>query len=170
MEVDDAERRGFEAWYREQHPRLVASLMLICGDVTRASEAVDEAFVRALVRWPRVREMERPGGWITIVARNALRELQRSERRRTRRETLTAAPVAGGVESHEHAVAVRDAVNRLPRRQREVVALHYLTGLTEREVALVLGVAPGTVARTLHDARIALRSALAEPETNEDHR
>ncbi len=59
-------------------------------------------------------------------------------------------------------------MSRLPRRQREVVALHYLNGLTEAEVARVLGVAPGTVARTLHDARAVLRAAFAEPTVTED--
>ena len=45
------------------------------------------------------------------------------------------------------------AVTALPPRMRTAFALRYLGGLTEAEVAAAMGVAPGTVAATLHDAR-----------------
>jgi RNA polymerase sigma factor (sigma-70 family) len=68
------------------------------------------------------------------------------------------------------AIDVWDAVSRLPRRQREVIALRYLAALSEREVAQTLGIAPGTVARSLHDARRTLAQALGEvTPVEEDH-
>ena len=51
----------------------------------------------------------------------------------------------------------------LPDHERTAVALRYLADLTERQVAETMGVAPGTVAATLHAARKHLAERLAEP-------
>jgi hypothetical protein len=51
----------FEVWYMREHPRLVAALLLVTGDVDLAREAVDEACSRALARWERVAEIYFPG-------------------------------------------------------------------------------------------------------------
>jgi RNA polymerase sigma-70 factor (ECF subfamily) len=150
----------FEDWYAGHYRRLVATMYLVSGDRGRATEAVDEACARAFERWSRVRAMESPAGWTLVVARNALRTTQRSEQRR-----IAAHRRAGTTHSAsppDMHVEVWDAVRRLPRRQREVIALRYLGDLREREVAEVLAIAPGTVARALHDARQALAEALHE--------
>jgi len=57
-----------------------------------------------------------------------------------------------------------EAVRGLPRRERELVALRYVGGLTEPEIAATLGLAAGTVARGLHDARARLHRTLAPEE------
>jgi RNA polymerase sigma-70 factor (ECF subfamily) len=158
----------FEDWYAGHYRRLVATMYLVSGDRARAAEAVDEACARAFERWSRVRAMESPAGWTLVVARNALRTAQRSEKRRItahrRAETSQSAPPP---DMH---LEVWDAVRRLPRRQREVIALRYLGDLREREIADILSIAPGTVARALHDARQALAEALYEsPTAGERH-
>ena len=61
-------------------------------------------------------------------------------------------------------VALWTTVASLAKREREVIALRYVAGLTEREIASALGIAPGTVARSLHDARAHLHSMLAPEE------
>ncbi len=57
-------------------------------------------------------------------------------------------------------LAVLAAVNGLPRRQREVVALRYLADLSEAEVAACLGVATGTIKSHLHRGISTLRVQL----------
>ena len=52
------------------------------------------------------------------------------------------------------------AVAALPDRQREAIALRYLLGLTQAEVADAMGVAPGTASATLAAARRALAPIL----------
>ena len=42
----------FEVWYRREHPRVLATCAALSGDAAAAAEATDEAFVRALERWP----------------------------------------------------------------------------------------------------------------------
>lgn len=59
------------------------------------------------------------------------------------------------------------ALGRLPRQQRAVVALFYVSDLSIAEIASLLEVAPGTVKSHLHDARRALAPTL---EVDDGHR
>lgn len=154
------ETLAFEPWYRDEHPRLLASMAVVTRDVEVAREITAEAFARALERWGRVAEMDSPGGWTYRVALNLAR---RRARRATleRRLLLRAAPSPVAVAAP--AIDVWEAVTALPPRMRTAVALRYLGGLTEAEVASTMGVAAGTVAGTLHDARHRL-AALLSPE------
>jgi RNA polymerase sigma-70 factor, ECF subfamily len=148
----------FEDWYRDQYGRVFASVLVVCGDRAQAAEATDEAFVRALERWARVRAMPSPAGWTFVVARNLLR---RTARRAARERTLLTAPEAV---APDISVELWEAVRTLPKRQRELVALRYVGGLTEPEIATALGIAPGTVSRGLHDARAQLQLMLESEE------
>jgi RNA polymerase sigma-70 factor (ECF subfamily) len=57
---------------------------------------------------------------------------------------------------------VREAVQRLPARQRDALYLRYYLDLDYRAIADVLDVEVGTVSATLHAARNSLRDALQE--------
>lgn len=61
---------GFEGWYRRTHPDVLTTVALACGSMDIAADATDEAFARALARWPRVSEMGSPTGWVVVVALN----------------------------------------------------------------------------------------------------
>jgi len=143
-------RLEFEDWYRREHPRLVASLALVSGNIDLAREGADEGFARALVRWHRVGEMLSPGGWTYRVALNYVR-------RRQRRATLERRLLSGHRPSEptipEPAIEFWDAVRSLPERQRTAVVLRYVADLPEAEVAEAMGIARGTVASTLDAAR-----------------
>jgi len=151
--VDD-----FERWYREVYPRVYASVLVVCGDRSLAAEATDEAFARSLERWPKVGAMRSPAGWTFTVARNLLRRAAR----RAARERSLAPPPASVVPDTDP--DLWEAVRGLPRRERELVALRYVGGLSEPEIAATLGLAAGTVARGLHDARARLHRTLAPEE------
>ncbi|HEX5096292.1 MAG TPA: sigma factor-like helix-turn-helix DNA-binding protein, partial [Acidimicrobiia bacterium] len=60
------------------------------------------------------------------------------------------------------------AVRTLPPRQCQAIALRFVADLPEAEIASVMGVARGTVASTLADARARLAQLLAEPALMED--
>ena len=61
-----------------------------------------------------------------------------------------------------------DAVRSLPPRQRTAIVLHYVADMSQEQVAGVMGIAPGTVAATLHAARDTLREKLRASESDED--
>ena len=72
---------GFDEFFESTYPRVVRALTAGLGDRAEAEDAAQEAFAKALVRWSRVRTMERPDGWVFIVAsRGARRALARADR------------------------------------------------------------------------------------------
>ena len=131
LSMDD---NGFADWYREQYRRVFSSVLLVSGDQAAVADAVDEAFARALERWPRVSAMSSPVGWTFTVARNQLR---RGARRRARERELAPAPTV----EPEVDVALWETVRSLPKRERELVALRYVAGLTEAQIASTLSAA-----------------------------
>jgi bifunctional DNase/RNase len=62
--------------------------------------------------------------------------------------------------AREIAGRLRDAIDALPKGQREAVTLYYLAGLTQAEAAEHLGIPPGAVKTRLHKARVSLRARL----------
>jgi RNA polymerase sigma-70 factor (ECF subfamily) len=67
--------------FRRESGRAVATLIRILGDFDLAEEAVQEAFVVALERWPRDGLPDNPGAWIVRTARNRAIDRLRRERR-----------------------------------------------------------------------------------------
>ena len=159
------ESSGFEAWYLAHHGRVLGALVAVAGGVELGREATDEAFTRAFERWDRVQAMDAPTGWVYTVGVNLLR--RGNERRELERRAVRRVGGRDDTPPATLAVEVWDAVRSLTRREREAVALRYLGGLTEKQVGEAMGVAPGTVARLLHDARQRL-AELLDPELGDD--
>ncbi len=157
----------FDACYREHRDRLIATVNAAtrCG-ADLATDAVDEAFVRALARWSRVERMDAPVGWIFTVARNVV---TKTRGRRSVESDLVRKADGVGVAGHHGAPDISpesqwelwDAVGQLAERERTAVALRYLGDFTESQVAEIMGVAPGTVASTLSSARKHLAAILS---------
>ena len=78
-----------EVIFRAEYGRAAATLIRFLGDIDLAEEAVQEAFLAALARWPATGVPPNPGGWIVTTARN--RALDRLRRERTPRR-----PAGGG--------------------------------------------------------------------------
>lgn len=156
--VTDDQYPGFEAWYHAEHPRLLGALLVVSGDAEVAREATDEAFARALARWSRVQVMDSPGGWLYTVALNQVRRQARRSASDRRATDLARLPLTFTDRTGE----LWSVVQELPPRQRVAVVLRYLVDLKEREIAVVMGVSPGTVASTLAAARARLASWLED--------
>src|SRR6185503_20201490 len=73
-----------EAAYRADYGRILATLIRIFRDFDLAEEALQDAFARALQRWPRDGVPDNPGGWITTAARH--HGIDRIRRERVRLE------------------------------------------------------------------------------------
>ena len=57
--------------YREEWGRVVAALIRLTGDWDLAEECAQDAYARAVERWPRDGVPRNPGAWLTTTARNA---------------------------------------------------------------------------------------------------
>lgn len=154
-----------DAFVTREYPKVVAAVGLITGNRQDAADAVQDALVGFLAK-PPSREITNVAAWITVVASNRARDLQRSRGA----ESRAYAKVGTHDESYDDALAGLDvdvlkALEALPRRQKEVCVLHYLLDQSVDQVAEGLGVSAGTVKTQLHRARTALAARLRR----EDH-
>ena len=153
----------FDAMFRAHYDRLVRALTIVSGDRETAADAVQEAFVRAHLRWRRIRHYEDPVGWVRRVAVNRLRDDHRRAGRKQRaveRLSAQARPHASAADASVEHGSMDEMLATLPRQQRLATALFYVEELSVAEVATALGLAEGTVKSHLHDARRRLRAAL----------
>jgi RNA polymerase sigma factor (sigma-70 family) len=153
----------FAEFYRGARDECLRAVLVSVGDRDVAQELVDEAFARACASWRKVGKHPAPAAW---VVRTALNE-NISRWRRRRREVAvpdlgTFADLPSAYRTAARAVDPRimAALQRLPARQRQVVALRVFLDLDTDRTAEVLGVAPSTVKAHLARALGALRADL----------
>ena len=156
-----------------EYPRLVGTLTLYCGDNDLARELAQDTIVRICRDWERVREMAAPGAWAHRVAINLANS--RFRRRAAGRRALARAHARAGDgilvdPDAADAVAVRDALARLPERSRRAVVLRYYGGLSTDEVAAALDVPAGTARSLLSRAVADLRHLLTDDPVTIDGR
>jgi RNA polymerase sigma-70 factor (ECF subfamily) len=161
-----ASEPDFPSWYEQHHRRLVASIVLLSGDLEVARDVVDEAFTRAFARWKRVRAMGSPIGWTYVVAVHELRRRERRRRHELSLLSLQMPPADLPDGAHEIWLLLHD----LPERQRTAVVLRHVADLTEHDIAAAMGVTRSTVSNTLRNAYAHLRSALLDEEEMPDAR
>lgn len=88
--------RHLEIAFREEAARLVGVLTRQFGDFDLAEEAVQDALVEALTRWPHAGSPRRPGAWLqTTARRRAIDRLRREAMGREKLVALAADPLAG---------------------------------------------------------------------------
>jgi RNA polymerase sigma-70 factor, ECF subfamily len=134
---------------------------LVAAGYSDASDAVQEAFVQALVHWRRVCRYDDPLMWIRRVAINKARNQSRSRRRQAalaERISQRSPRVAAVPGTRDDDVAA--AVTALPAQQRLAAALFYYSDLSVAQVATVMRVSEGTVKSHLHAARAKVAQAL----------
>jgi RNA polymerase sigma factor (sigma-70 family) len=156
----DTPSRSFEAFFRDEHARLLRALFLVTGNGSEAEELMQEAFLKVWERWDRVGRLDDPTGYLYPTAMNAFRS-------RYRRSVLAARRIVGlgrpGRDAFD-AVDERDLVARalatLTPRQRAALVLTELLGYRSEEAGHILGI-KGVTARVLaSQARAAIRVQL----------
>lgn len=152
---------SFESFVRSEY-RSVRALVVALHGTRDPDDVVQEAFLRAQQHWPQLAGRDRPELWVRRAALNLaasrLRRLGAESRAllrlRSRRETRVVVLSAGSAE-------VWEQVRRLPPRQAQAVALRYLDDLSVADIAVVLGIAEGTVRALLHQGRAQLARRLS---------
>ena len=156
--------------YREEYGRLVAHLIGLLGSFDLAEDVATEAFTTALERWPRDGLPERPGAWLTTVARNRARD--RLRRRQTAERKAASVGLLLDLSADERSevelaeledpATVPDERLRLiftcchpilPEHARVALTLRSLGGLTTPEIARAFLVPEPTMAQRLVRAK-----------------
>ena len=145
---------------------------LITRSSADAEDAAQDAFVKAFYALAKFRRGEAFQPWILRIVSNEARNRRRSTGRRERlalraereRGPGDAAPSPEAASlAREDRERLLAALERLPDRDRLVIAYRYLLELSEAETAQALGVRPGTVKSRLSRALRRLRAEMEEP-------
>lgn len=154
----------FEALYAANHAPIFGYALRRTASPDDAADILAETFLTA---WRRLGEVP-PGDdarmWLYGVARRALANYHRGERRRSALADRLHAELPASYlppESDDASAKVTQALLRLPRQQREILALNAWEGLDYGEIAAVLGCSRNAVRIRLHRARIRLAAELA---------
>jgi RNA polymerase sigma-70 factor (ECF subfamily) len=160
----NGDRGAFEKLYGRYARSVFGLALRRLGDRGRAEEAVQETFV-SIWRSAATYKPERgPGApWLYGVARNAI-----VDRSRARSEPPAETPDEPSLESGPDERAeqawtqwqVHRALEALPEREREVIALAYWSDLSQSEVAARLGIPLGTVKTRTRSALMHLADLL----------
>lgn len=134
----------FSEYVAARRTRLVRAAVLLGCPQPDAEDVVQTALLKCYRHWRRVQRADNPDAYVYRSLVNALASA------RARRwvgevpadqlpepEPETSDPTTG--------LAVRHALAAMSRDHREVLVLRYYADLSEREIATVLGIAPGTV-------------------------
>jgi RNA polymerase sigma-70 factor (ECF subfamily) len=151
----------FETFYQEQYRALLAIAVALTMDRAAAEDLVQETFISAHRRWDRVSQYESPKAWLRRVLIN--RATSRRRRLGSEMRAVTRIGPPGHVEPDLSAETseIWSEVRRLPRRQQQAVALHYVAQLSMNEIADIMGCSIGAVKSHLHRAREALKEPLS---------
>jgi RNA polymerase sigma-70 factor (ECF subfamily) len=147
----------FEEFYEREFRAVAGLAYALSGSRSSAEDLAQEAFLVAHRDWDRIGTYARPEAWVRRVVAN----LSVSAYRRRVVEAKTLARMALGYTPTLPELSADDAefwgaVRSLPRRQAQVIALHYLEDRAVAEIAEILGTAEGTVKKHLYDGRQAL--------------
>ncbi|HSM01004.1 MAG TPA: SigE family RNA polymerase sigma factor [Acidimicrobiia bacterium] len=156
----------FEAFYRSEYRPVVGLAYALSGSRIAAEDIAQDAFLAAHRDWDRVGFYDRPEAWVRRVVANLsvsifrmkVREAAALARLKPRDDYLPRLPA-------EDAHFWKE-VRALPRRQAQVIALHYLEDRPVADIAWILGCSPSTVKVHLHKGRETLAERLAD--TRED--
>lgn len=143
----------FDDLFRTVWPRAVVAARRIVGPGDDSESLAAEALTRAYDRWPSVRRHPAPEAWVLRVTINLALDRVRRQPRQTDGGLIDlrdGGAVRGCVEdSFDEATAMRlalcAALRELPNRQRHAVALRYLGGCVEQDIAATMKISPGSV-------------------------
>ncbi len=158
-----------ETTFREEHGRVLAALITHFGDFTLAEDALQDALVEALTRWPLDGAPRNPGAWLTTVAkRRAIYRLRRSAIQERNAVILE----ADATDEQDGEEIEMDSIPddrlklmftcchpSLAMEAQVALTLHTLGGLSTQDVARAFLVPVTTMAQRLARARNKIRNA-----------
>jgi len=164
----------FEEFADTRLPAVLRFAGVLTGDCALAEDVVQEVLIRAHARWRKIGRLDYPESYIRKMIVN---EFISSKRRTwrfiptgTRPDTADqgdAGHTADHAAHHAERAALLAEIGKLPHRQRAVLVLRYYEGLSDPEIATVLGCAAGTVrgyaSRALASLRVEMRAPANAP-------
>jgi RNA polymerase sigma factor (sigma-70 family) len=146
----------FAAVVAAQGPTVLRVCRAVLGPVD-ADDAWSETFLSALRAYPELPADANVQAWLVTIAHRKAIDLIRSAARRPIPTGDLPDPILAPQAEPDPELA--DALARLPAKQRQAVAYHYLAGLPHKDVAAILGGSTDAARRAAADGIATLRRA-----------
>lgn len=149
--------------YAAACPGLIGFLTVLGGNRADAEEVAQDAFVKLMQHWPKVREYDDPQAWLrTVGARLMISRLRRRQVAARGLHLLGQARTPQSQAQSTDRLDIAAGLAALTVDQRAVLLLHHVHDLSVDDVARQLRVPVGTVKSRLARARAALAPLLAD--------
>jgi RNA polymerase sigma-70 factor (ECF subfamily) len=149
--------------HRREWARVLASTVALTRDLDQAEECTQDAYAQALLTWPRTGVPDRPGAWLTSVARNRARDVLRRESLFRRAMPLlvadNAASTEGGLDDDRLRLVFTCCHPALAREAQVALTLRLICGLSTAEVARAFLVPEVTMAARITRAKKKIATA-----------
>lgn len=169
--LKNGERGAFDDLYEQYHLSLYRSACLMLGNVYDAEDVLQETFITAWTQIGTLRHAERLKPWLYRIMTHLVYKVGKKNRReqadadivdKKDRLSVSQNNLDETIERDTEQDAVRQALQQLKIKQREVIVLYYYNDLSIRDIALTCGCFEGTVKSRLYAARKELQRLLAE--------
>lgn len=160
----DAEARAqaLTRMVTEYQGALLRMCYLYLRDAAAAQDAVQETFLKAYKGYEAFQGKSSERTWLMSIAINVCRDMNRSAWLRHIDKRLTPEDIPLPAPQNEDALALAEAIRRLPARHRDVILLYYYQDMTIKEAAEALHAAPSTIQKRLNQAKDKLKTLLSE--------
>ena len=128
---------------RRHYAAMVAIAYAVLSDHQLAEDAAQESFARALVRVRSLKDRAKFAPWLAAICRNVAKDMAATRARQTSTEDIS--QVAQRNSDDESSKQVRQAIERLPARTKELIVLRYYDNLSYERMASVLGISPAAI-------------------------
>lgn len=152
----------FGSFYRSEYAGVATLTMVLTKSRAAAEDIAQDAFLKAHRDWERVGRFDNPEGWVRRVATNLA--MSRFRRLRTEAKALIRLSPATSSTMSPEATEFWAEVRKLPARQAQVVALHYVEDRSIDDIAATLGISAASVKTHLQRARRALAERFGSKE------
>ena len=156
--AQDGDRDAFGELYR-RYSRMVHGVLLARIPRAQVEDLVQDVFLTALTRLGSLRDPERFGGWLAMIARNRATDFHRRARQTTELTDDVPGPAAPP-DAEAEALWVLRILQTLPEAYRETLVLRLVEGMTGPEIAARTGMTEGSVRVNLHRGMKQLREKL----------
>ena len=150
----------FDVFYARELSGIIRLAFVLTGSRSAAEDLAQDAFFDAYLRWSQIGRYDKPGTWVRRAVINRAVSVRRRgllELRHRASRALAPDPEASDPLVDRELWA---EVRRLPHRQAQAVALHYLEQLTTAEIATLLDISQAAVKTHLQRGRETLAQRL----------
>ena len=147
---------SFTELCRRYYPAMVAIAHSVLGDRHLAEDVAQQAFAKAALKLPQLKNKDKFVGWLAVICRNVAKDTARdTEKLRTTEQLSAVAAETLGPRSHQDDVTgvVREAIAELSASQREVIFLRFYDGMTYEKISAVLGISEQAINGRLRRAK-----------------